>query len=318
MAPRNDSEIPGLGIAAQWGARGLEELKNLGKRLFTHLAVAVAAAAVALSSGSLLAGLCVYLGGVCILARGMAATPAWLIPAAAGAAQAVILALSGFPFPQALFWGGAQSWVQRLLGKRFQMGAEWLMLLFLLPTGIYLLGHTPLFSLAASFAGVAVVGGLLGRAVSLRQARAARAEERQKAGPPEPERVAAYRVSLADFGGKLHNLPRDARGRAESIAAWTESILDNMAADSRDLEPGHRFLNRYFKAAHAVVDTHISLAREKVITPEIMDALAKSEEMLARLEAVFAKEHARLLENDVSDFSADLAVIDTLLKMDGR
>lgn len=318
MAPPSDSEVPGLGLAAQWGAKSLGELKSLGKRIFAHIAIFAGAAAMAVSAGSFLAGICAYVGGVCIIARGMAANPAWVIPAMTGAVQTGILALFGFPFPQALFWGGAQSWLQRLFQKRFRMGSEWVMLLFLLPVGIYLLGHTPLFLLAGSFAGMAVAGGILTQAVSRKQALAVKTEELRKFGPPEPERVALYRASLADFSGKIQNLPKSAQAVAGSIAVCTGSILDSMAADPRDLEPGHRFLNRYFKAAHSVVDKHISLAREKVITPEIMEALARSEEMLTRLDAVFAKEHARLLENDVSDFSADLAVIDTLLKMDGR
>lgn len=318
MAPPTDSEIPGLGLAARWGARSLEELKNLGRRVFAHIAIFAGAAAVAVSAGSFLAGLCAYVGGVCIIARGMAANPAWLIPAVTGVVQTVILALFGFPFPQALFWGGAQSWVQRLFQKRFRMGGEWVMLLFLLPVGISLLGQTPLLILAGSFAGMAVIGVILSQAVSRKQALEARAEELRQSGPPEPERVVLYRASLTDFSGKIQSLPKSAQAVATSIAVCTGSILDSMATDPRDLEPGHRFLNRYFKAAHSVVDKHISLAREKVITPEIMEALARSEEMLARLDAVFAKEHARLLENDVSDFSADLAVIDTLLKMDGR
>jgi uncharacterized protein (DUF1778 family) len=91
-----------------------------------------------------------------------------------------------------------------------------------------------------------------------------------------------------------------------------------MAADARDLEPGHRFLNRYFKAAHSVVDKHRSLSREEAVTRELAEALDKSREMLSRLGGVFARERERLLRNDVTDFSADLAVIDTLLKMDGR
>ncbi|MCC8194228.1 MAG: hypothetical protein LIP28_06250, partial [Deltaproteobacteria bacterium] len=278
MVPVSDNEIPGLETAVRWGARSLEELKGFGRRIFAHIAIFAAASAVAVSSGSLLAGLCAYVGGVCIVARGMAATPAWLIPAGAGVLQTAILALLGLPFPQALFWGGAQAWLQRLLVKRCRMGLEWGLLLFLLPMGVYLLGHTSLLPLAGPFAGVAVAGFSLTRVAEKRRAIAARAEALRKTGPPEPERVVLYRASLEEFSGKARELPRSARGMAESIAMSTENILDSMASDSRDLEPGHRFLNRYFKAAHSVVDRHICLAREKVITPEIMDALARSEE----------------------------------------
>ena len=302
----------------QWAARGLEACTSAGKRIFEHIAILACAVAVGIVSGSFPAGIYTYVGGVCITGRGMAASPCRLLPAAAGVLQTAILALAGLPVPQALFWGGAQSWLQRLLQKRLQMGAEWGLLLFLLPIGIHLVEQTPLLLLVCSFAGIAVVGGILTWLDFRRQALAARIAELQKQGPPEPERVAAYRASLAEFNGKIGTLPEKARTVAASIALSTDRILHSMATDTRDLEPGHRFLNRYFKAAHAVVDQHVKLARVSVLSPEIREALSQSEETLKRLDVVFAKERARLLENDASDFSADLAVIDTLLKMDGR
>ena len=318
MSPFSEDEIPALNTIAKWGARTLEELKAFGKRIFVHIAVFIAATTVAVVDDSLLSWGCVYVGGVCIIARGMAGTPAWLIPAGVGVLQTVILALFGIPPAQALFWGGVQSWVQRFVQKRCRMGSEWGMVLFFIPLGVYLLGHTPLSMLAGSFAGMGVIGVSIARAAERRQVLDAKAEELRKMGPLEPERIVVHRISLAAFSKKLPKLPVHVRGVAESIAVCTGNILESMANDQRDLEPGHRFLNRYFKAAHTVVDSHINLAREKVISPEIIEALAKSEETLTRLDEVFAKEHARLLQNDVADFSADLAVIDTLLKMDGR
>jgi 5-bromo-4-chloroindolyl phosphate hydrolysis protein. len=312
------NEVPVLQETASWAAKRMEELKTLGKRLFVHLAMVVTAITVVLSADSMLAGLCVYVGGICILARGIAGTPAWLIPAGTGILQTVILVLFGFSFPQALFWGGMQAWIQRIVQKRFRMGSEWGMALFLFPLTVYLLPSMPLATLAASFAGMLAVGVSISRAVERKQSLDARAETLLKAGPPEPERVVEYRASLADFSKKIPSLPEQVQNVAQSIVAHTNDILNDMVADQRDLEQGHRFLNRYFKAAHSVVDSHICLAREKIITPEMTEALAKSEETLVRLDEVFAKEHSRMLKNDVTDFSADLAVIDTLLKMDGR
>lgn len=314
------SEIPGLKLAAHWGAKSLEAFKNVGRRIFEHLVFVAVAIAAAFASDSFLAGICVYIGAVCLIARGMAASPGWLIPAAMGALQSALLALSGLPVPQALFWGGAQAWLQRLMQKRLRMGTEWAMLLFILPVGIHLLDQTPLPRLFGSFACIALIGGACCRIVFLKQAHApaARDDAASVPDPPEAERIVIYRASLAEFNRKAGRLPESIRPAAESIALSTSGILNSMAADLRDLEPGHRFLHRYFKAAHAVVDKHAGLARENVMTPGIMEALSRSEEMLRRLAEVFAREQARLLENDVSDFSADLAVIDTLLKMDGR
>lgn len=318
MAPKRDDGLPGLDLVATWGARSLEELKCLGRRVFVHVVAVVCGAAAALSTGSIAAGLCTYIGSICLVARGISLTPAWILPAMAGIIQLVVLAALGLPLPQAVFWGGAQTWVQRLLQKRLNVGSEWGTLLLLLPMGIYLVGSAPALLLAGSFAAVGAVWAVVIQGVFRRQAILARAEALRLQGPPEPEKIAVYRSSLADFNGKVEKLPRSARPLGEAIVAATGNILKSMAEDPRDIEPGHRFLNRYFKAAHSVVDKQIALAREQTITPEIAEALTKGEEMLSRLGGVFAKEHARLLRNDVTDFSADLAVIDTLLKMDGR
>ena len=71
------------------------------------------------------AALGVYLGLICIVARGASRKPSWIVPAVSGAGLAVLLILFGMPFPYALFWEALQSWVQRLLVKSFRMGTEW-------------------------------------------------------------------------------------------------------------------------------------------------------------------------------------------------
>ena len=83
------------------------------------------------------------------------------------------------------------------------------------------------------------------------------------------------------------------------------------------VDHGARFLKRYLAATHGIVDTHLRFAHDKDISPDVASALARSNDMLARLKVAFAKEHALLLQNDVTDFSADLKTLDTLLKMDG-
>lgn len=315
---RADGEDQGPGNLATWGARALEELKGLGKRIFVHLAVFVCAAATAITTKSVMAGFCVYVGGICIVARGISLAPGWLVPAGAGVLQAVLLVLFGFPLPQALFWGGAQSWLQRLLQKRQRMGGEWGVLLLILPGAVALFSSTPLLLLTGAFAGVAVTGCIMGNLAARRAEQAAKRPGLSCQADGAPEKVARHRAALGDFKLKVADLPLAVRPFGESIAISTSDILECMTTDERDLEPGHRFLNRYFRAAHGVVEKHISLSREQVITMELGDALEKSREMLIRLDEAFAKEHTRLLQNDVTDFSADIAVIDTLLKMDGR
>lgn len=298
------------------GGKALKTARGFGQRVFVHIAAAICGLTVWGVTKSVVAGLSVYTGLICLVARGISMAPQWLGPFAAGVGQAVACLVLGIASPPvAVFWGGAQTWLQRLLLKKLNMGTEWFALLLILPGTIQLFAHTSAPAwLAASFAGIAVVARFAIMALCVDRSAVKGVAERKE----EPEKVRRHRASLAELNAKLPKLPQSARAIAESIGATTECILGCMAHDASDLEPGHRFLNRYLTAVHTLVDKHIRLARENVITADIVDALEKSENVLSRLDGVFRKEHEYLLKNDVADFSADLSVIDTLLKMDGR
>ena len=127
----------------------------------------------------------------------------------------------------------------------------------------------------------------------------------------------ASRASLAELECKLPGLPVETQASVRAIMQSANNILGCMATDPRDVDHGARFLKRYLAATHGIVDTHLRFAHDKDISPDVASALARSNDMLARLKVAFAKEHALLLQNDVTDFSADLKTLDTLLKMDG-
>lgn len=327
-APGNDK--PPLDALTSLGGKALERGRDLaGKsasyvreialRVLVHFAALLCTAAVlsvapAPPGQFYPAGLGLYIGLICLAARGMRLAPEWLGPACLGLLQTVILLAAGFPVHQAVFWGGAQAWVQRLLVKRGVMGTEWVVLLFLLPLAIQLGGVTPkLKLLLGSFLGLALAGRALLRKIMRRLAVMRGGEEIARI-----DKIAPFRASIAKLRDKQPQLPGNIQPVVGAIAAASEVILDRMAEDRRDFEPGERFLKRYLPAAHSLVDKHRRLARESVITMEMADALTKSEETLRRLEAAFGKEHDYLLRNNLDDFSADLKVLDTLLKMDER
>ena len=233
------------------------------------------------------AALGVYLGLICIVARGASRKPSWIVPAVSGAGLAVLLILFGMPFPYALFWGGLQSWVQRLLVKSFRMGTEWVPFSLLLIMA-FSVRQTLSLPLAMLFCALLAGGqGILW-------------------------------ASLAELECKLPGLPVETQASVRAIMQSANNILGCMATDPRDVDHGARFLKRYLAATHGIVDTHLRFAHDKDISPDVASALARSNDMLARLKVAFAKEHALLLQNDVTDFSADLKTLDTLLKMDGN
>ena len=317
---KNDSPLSTKPLAAM--GRALEYAKLFSMRVLVHFCAILCTGAIlhvapAPEEYTHTYGLGLYIGLVCLVARGMRLEIQWLGPAGLGLLQAGILIFAGFPLPQAIFWGGAQVWVQRLFVNRFAMGTEWVVLLFLLPLGIQFGGIAPKLKLMlGSFLGLTFAGRVLLRKVMQRLA--ALRNPSMKEALSTANRTAPFQASIATLREKQRQLPAKIRPAIAAIAVSAENILACMDEDPRDLDPGERFLKRYLPAAHTLVDKHQRLAREETLTMDLVEALGKSEEMLQRLETAFAREHDALLKNNVDDFSADLKVLDTLLKMDGR
>lgn len=403
-------------------------------RLVVHISSFLAAALFSFGPGSpgggLLSGgiaFSVYIGLICLIPRGISAKPDWLIPGGLGLFQTAFWAVWGVPWQFCIIWGGALTWMIRLLMKRARMGWEWAVLPWLVVCLYSFFAEMlplsparppywtfPLLAVAG-WAALRLYGRLRGdaevramlvkacerldaltapealtapdalpedlapQAVQFaRQSRrllelrpnpgeagaelvreiATAAERLSRTGPSAGPAVrASLRTTLARVnktlqkslaaiaprqeGGaaldpalakkleeyrelslrlteKSADLPLELRGHVDGIARATENILVCMRDDPRDIAPGDRFLARYLKAAHTVADEHIRLAGQGVSSRTVDEALGRSRELLQRLEKAFTEEHAALLENDTINFTAELNVLDKLLKMDGR
>lgn len=131
-------------------------------------------------------------------------------------------------------------------------------------------------------------------------------------------RINGYTALAEQLSVKALSLPDELRDFVERIAQAAEGILLCMRKDPQDVASGDRFLSRYLKAAHTVVDEYDRLSRQGGAHQSVSTALARSNDLLARLAAAFVEEHAALLRNDTVNFTAELNVLDTLLKMDGK
>lgn len=403
---------------------------DFGKRILLHFGALAIAGMTAIGLDSSTAGfgarcavfLGVYVGLVCLLPRGMSKTAAWIFPVGMGFLQCVVLAVLGVPWQFTLPWGGLQTWLQRLLWQRGDMGWEWTAAPWLCMALYGVSGHIFSFPCLAA-AGVAVFGAaaqylyvrlrvdpihramfeavsaslrkqadarilpepleapvrrLAGQAadfalrapsmdreavslaLALRRLAAGIAalsrrahplkwepraeelletvcrlsealhekfphppEEKESAAPASPEdaparRIAFFQDSVQALLGKKAFLPPETRAHLDSLCRSTHNILECMRRDPGDVLPGDKFLSRYLQSAHRVVDEYIRLAREGAEHESVRNVLARSVEILARLDAAFVAEHERLLRNDTINFSADLNVLDKLLKMEGR
>ncbi len=275
-----------------------------------------------------------YFGIICLIARGTSMKPEWLVPACCGFIQLIAGLVFGFHITEAIFWGGAQAFLQRVLMKKFSLGSEWFTAVFIVPLALVLGGKMITnFMFLGSFVAIAALGAGFGQVCRSREAKK---EQQKEAKKQEEERIKAdkrlqamandpfyvYVESTAELRSKLLVLPKEMQPTLVNLTKSSEAIILCMREDKRDQGPGEKFLKRYLPATHSVLENYCKLAGSAVSNDtsaeKITIALKESEEVLKRLELAFKQEHSMLLRNDVDDFSADLRVLDTLLKMDGR
>ncbi len=301
-------------------------LKNFSIRFLIHflsLICAMQIADVFETFNNISSMIAAYLGLICLFARGHSLQFTWLMPTVIGLAQLFVSLVFAMPFAWAIFFGGLQAYIQRVFIKKFKMGYEWIVLVFLLMA----LWETPNPNspvlLIASFILFFFVGLILNQSYAFymkKQQKAhklkieenAKAEEEKNKEPYED-----FRQSIKDLYPKQAWLPQELQGTLFTLIVTAEAIIQSMLKDSRDVKGGEKFLSRYLPATHSVLDSYKRYCNSPK-SEAITKALEQSEEVLDRLAKAFTQEYEYLLRNDVDDFSANLRVLDTLLKMEGR
>jgi hypothetical protein len=141
----------------------------------------------------------------------------------------------------------------------------------------------------------------------------------QASGP-----YAEYSLQATRLLSKKAKLPPKMQQHLNALFLSSGSIITCMEEDPGDRPAGTRFLDRYLPAVHKTVDEYIRLSDsarpmgDKVEQVKLKAALEQTETILERMVQAFQEEHGNLLRNDAMRFTADLNVLDTLLKMDGK
>ena len=133
-----------------------------------------------------------------------------------------------------------------------------------------------------------------------------------------PPAVQAQEKNVDKLLSKINLLPLELRPLLETICRSAQNILDTVREKPQEESSAMQFLNRYLGAAHRISDELIHLLRSKAKNEEISNQIARSKDLLERLETAFASEHAFLMQTDVINLNAELGVLDSLLKMDGH
>ncbi len=314
--------------------KALTGVKNFGLRIVVHVSAFFCAGVVAgFVPGYTAAAM--YVGLICLVARETRMHTNWLVPLGFGLGQVVLSLAFGLPLYQAIFWGGAQTWVQRLFMKRYALGTEWVPVVFLVPLAFkFVATASSAILVLGSFGALTVAGAVFwqlrtrieAKKIALQQAReqqSVAAEERVRLEAVAKENVYnEYKASIAKLRAKQLFLPKHMQTTLQELIKSADAVVLCMKNDVRDKEPGEKFLARYLPATHSVVENYTRLAGSSVAnahaSEDITAALSHTEEVLQRLAQAFSHEHKNMLRNDIQDFSADLKVLDTLLKMDGR
>lgn len=411
-------------------------LRSLGLRIVVHffafLTAGFASDASAKSVFGYSQGLVIgstYIGLVCLFSREMALKASWLIPFGSGLAQCGALLFLGSHFHVAVFFGGLQTWLQRIIQKKGENGTEWAMVFFLFMLGSSLLGHHDPFPILASFFPITLVTVVIARMCKTVEFRKVHGKKIQKSleqldkvclartfplqirqvseklagairqyeqdllkdsietriaidtiadaaerleksprpndttetleaslertrtsleqalsdlssfsrkqreaggkdtGQNEQEKIGRavaikmqpFRKKAEELLWKKDQLPENMQEHVENIYHSALAIIECMSTDPKDVEPGTRFLERYLPAVQKVMDEYLRLSQGKAgHSSELTRAFDLSAELLARLDKAFAGEHEGLMQNDVLHFTAELKVLDSLLKMEGR
>ncbi len=300
-------------------------IKNFGIRLLMHcIALIIAIQLTGIDDyNAIFTVFITYIGLICLFGSGIAMHFAWLMPTVIGFVQLLLCFFFGASIVLAIYLGGLQAYIQRIFVKKFQMGIEWILSLFLLIALTVLLPLEKPFFTLISFLILCCLGVFLNKSYAIyieKQEKIKKLEqERIKSEEEEKNRdpFEDYRKSIKELYPKQAYLPQHLQNTLLQLTLTAEAIIRAMEDDSRDIKAGEKFLTRYLPATHKILDDYkryCAIASNETVT----EALARSEEVLARLSEAFTSEHNYLLRNDIDDFSANLRVLDTLLKMEGR
>ncbi len=284
------------------------------KRIGFHLAVFLVAVALAdhLDTWDHMG---LYLGLVCLFARNISIKPLWIFPFSMGIVQIIIGVVLGLPLYSAIFLGGVQTWLQRLFMLRFRMMTEWVAAFFMLI----------IFSESLLIQNAPVMVPILFGALTLLGAGYTFIYKKRTQPKPTPQDVqrtvaldAGITASIESVSLEAEKLPANIQSHVQAIISSAYNIIQCMQEDPRDRERGEKFLQRYIPATHSVLEKYAQLAFHAPENERTQALLAQSEDLLNNLKKAFAEEHESLLINNMDDFSAELNVLNTLLKMDGR
>jgi 5-bromo-4-chloroindolyl phosphate hydrolysis protein len=121
---------------------------------------------------------------------------------------------------------------------------------------------------------------------------------------------------------RLHKLAgattgAESRKKVEGLAILAQKIIDDLKEQPGDIKRARQFLNYYLDTTIRILERFTEISGKNVQSAEVAASLEKVESMLDSIHAVFEKQLAGLMQDDILDLDTELTLLQNTLKMEG-
>lgn len=120
---------------------------------------------------------------------------------------------------------------------------------------------------------------------------------------------------LKEFRKKIFN--ETVGKKIDAIADVIDRIFENFKKDPKDIKAARQFLSYYLDSTLKIVDKYIDLSGRGVKSSDLVQSLAKVEELLDTIYHAFEKQLEILVKDDVMDLDTELKLLESTIKMEG-
>ena len=107
------------------------------------------------------------------------------------------------------------------------------------------------------------------------------------------------------------------REQAQALYTTGTRICDYLEENPQKIRLARRFLTYYLDTAAKLLDRYVELSETGLRTGEVAEILAKTAQALPVLNDAFARQFTHLMEGELMDVEADLALLKSTLEMEG-
>lgn len=178
----------------------------------------------------------------------------------------------------------------------------------------YLINNDP--QTVRLFSHVTVVSNALTSILEKHTLPASANEEESKVTPNS--RYLMFQNFSRELAKRKAELPSHLHSHIDGLRIATQSIIEGMQRSEQEYSRGEHFLVKFLPMALKIIDNYIRFSRDGGSKKDSIDILARLEAVFIRLENTFISEYSNQLSNDAMELKAEIATLDTLLRIEGK